>query len=344
MSKGKIYGLRIAIGLLVFMFFKITSYKLSEWGTSTFVSMGSTVITVLIVFEIIGYTGKYLIKHYKNSLTSYRTLGMFYWGNCLITAPFVIGAAAFHTEVLIPAFPCTTCTTEISLATTVAQSLVLSWLIISAKSFMIYVEYTKRSEHEKDILQKELALSKYESLKDQIEPHFLFNSFSVLTAVIEEDPKLAVDFVSRLSKIYRYLMENTSQLVLLSTELEYLEHYVFVLKTRHGQSINVNYNLDAGAAQIPILSLQMLVENALKHNYFSKENPLTINIYTEGTDFLVVSNNLNKRPNLEKTTHLGLENINKRYELLLNKSIVIQENANSFTVKLPLVSQLKAES
>ena len=207
---------------------------------------------------------------------------------------------------------------------------------------MIYVEYTKRSEHEKDILQKELALSKYESLKDQIEPHFLFNSFSVLTAVIEEDPKLAVDFVSRLSKIYRYLMENTSQLVLLSTELEYLEHYVFVLKTRHGQSIIVNYDLDAGTNQIPILSLQMLVENALKHNYFSKENPLTINIYTEGSDFLVVSNNLNKRPNLEKTTHLGLENINKRYELLLNKSIVIQESADSFTVKLPLVPQWKA--
>ena len=333
------YGLRIAIGLLVFMFFKITSYNLFEWGTSTFVSMASTVLTVLIVFEIIGYTGKYLIKHYKYSLTSYCTLAKFYIGNCLVTAPFVIGSAALHTEVLIPAFPCTTCTVEASLTTTIVQGLVLSWLIISAKSFMIYIEYTRRSEHEKDILQKELALSKYESLKDQIEPHFLFNSFSVLTAVIEEDPKLAVDFVSRLSKIYRYLMENTSQLVLLSTELEYLEHYVFVLKTRHGQSINVNYDLEDGAAQIPILSLQMLVENALKHNYFSKETPLTINIYTEGTDFLVVSNNLNKRPNLEKTTHLGLENINKRYELLLNKSIVIQESADSFTVKLPLVPQ-----
>tara|TARA_R110001599_G_scaffold200374_1_gene397088 strand:+ start:64 stop:1083 length:1020 start_codon:yes stop_codon:yes gene_type:complete len=339
MSKGKMYGLRIAIGLLVFMFFKITSYNLFEWGTSTFVSMASTVLTVLIVFEIIGYTGKYLIKHYKYSLTSYCTLAKFYIGNCLVTAPFVIGSAALHTEVLIPAFPCTTCTVEASLTTTIVQGLVLSWLIISAKSFMIYIEYTRRSEHEKDILQKELALSKYESLKDQIEPHFLFNSFSVLTAVIEEDPKLAVDFVSRLSKIYRYLMENTSQLVSLSTELEYLEHYVFVLKTRHGQSINVNYDLEDGAAQIPILSLQMLVENALKHNYFSKETPLTINIYTEGTDFLVVSNNLNKRPNLEKTTHLGLENINKRYELLLNKSIVIQESADSFTVKLPLVPQ-----
>ncbi|MGW8121906.1 sensor histidine kinase [Roseivirga echinicomitans] len=344
MSKGKVYGLRIAIGLLVFIFFKITSANRFEWDLPTLVSMVYTVSTVLILLEIIGYTGKYLIKNYKDSLTSSSTLAKFFIGNCLLTAPIVIGASVIHTEILLPLFPCVNCDTETSLITTIAQGLVLSWLIISAKSFIIYVEFTKRSEHEKAIMQKELALSKYEGLKDQIEPHFLFNSFSVLTAVIEENPKLAVDFVSRLSKIYRYLLENTSQLVFLKTELEYLEHYVFVLKTRHGQSIHVNYNIETGTTQIPILSLQMLVENALKHNYFSKEKPLTIDIFTEGNDFLVVSNSLNKRSNLEKTTHLGLENINKRYELLLNKSIVIQESADSFTVKLPLVSPLKSES
>lgn len=199
------------------------------------------------------------------------------------------------------------------------------------------MEYTRRSEHEKAIIQKELALSKYESLKDQLEPHFLFNSFSVLTSIIEEDPKLAVEFVSRLSKIYRYVLDNTSQLVPLKTELDYLEHYTFLLKTRHGESIRFHLNAKCNNNQIPILSLQMLVENAIKHNYFSKEKPLEISIENEGQAYLTVSNNLNKRV-AEPSTHLGLKNIANRYEILVNRSIEVVEKDGRFMVRLPLIA------
>lgn len=345
MSKKKIYGLRIAIGLMVFLFFKVTSNSMLDWEVETFVSLGFTLLTVMVVFEVIDFTSRHLIRNYKDRLTEHKVLFKFYWGNCLITAPFVIGASYVHTEILVPTFACPGCTPwEPGLIETIAQGLVLSWLIILGKTFMIYMEYTRRSEREKALIQKELAQSKFESLKDQIKPHFLFNSFSVLSSIIEDDPKLAIEFVSRLSKIYRYVLDNTSQLVLLKTELQYLEHYIFLLKTRHQGSLSFEFQLDADPGQynVPILSLQMLVENALKHNYFSKEAPLVIEIYNESDEFLVVRNNLNKRELHEKPTKLGLQNIMNRYQMLLDKFIIVKEDEEHFMVKLPLINHTES--
>lgn len=330
---------------MVFLFFKVTSESMLDWEMTTFISMTFTVLSVMVVFEMLDYTTRHLLRNYKDRLTENRTFYKFYLGNCLMVAPFVIIASFVHTEVLIPNFLCPGCTPwEPELIQTVAQGLVLSWLIILAKTFMIYMEYTRRSEREKALIQKELAQSKFESLKDQIKPHFLFNSFSVLSSIIEDDPKLAIEFVSRLSKIYRYVLDNTSQLVSLKTELQYLEHYIFLLKTRHQGSLSVAFRLDADTNQyqLPILSLQMLVENALKHNYFSKEAPLAIEIYTESDEFLVVRNNLNKRELHEKPTKLGLQNIMNRYQMLLDKFIIVKEDEKHFTVKLPLINHLES--
>jgi len=341
-SWQQIYGLRLAIGLFVYLFFKVTSESWLEWGMVTIISLFFTVLSVIIIFEIIDRTQRYLIRNYKHRLTEYMVLYKFYWINCLIIAPFVIGASYLHTRVLVPMFHCDECGPwNPGLIATIAQSLVLSWLIILAKTFLIYMQHTRRSEREKALIQKELALSKFESLKDQIKPHFLFNSFSVLTTIIEEDPKLAVEFVSRLSKIYRYVLDNTTQLVGLKTELEYLEHYIFLLKTRHGKSLIVEKRLELDLEQfeLPILSLQMLVENALKHNYFSKDGPLHIELYNEGTEFLVVRNNLKKRELLEKGTKLGLQNIMNRYQMLHDELIIVKEDEDYFTVKLPLIAK-----
>jgi sensor histidine kinase YesM len=338
MSIKQIYGLRIGIGFLVFLFFKITSENVLEWQPFTFYSMFFTVAVVLIIFQIIDLVGRKLIKKYKSRLNSNRVLFRFYIANCLATAPFVLLASIIHVTVFAPYLTCEGCERPTQgLTQTVAQGLVLSWLIISAKTFMIYVEYSRRSESEKSIIQQELALSKFESLKDQIQPHFLFNSFSVLSSIIEDDPKLAVEFVSKLSKIYRYVLDNRSQLVVLKTELEYLEHYVFLLKTRHGESIKVNIDFEDPASFLPILSLKMLVENALKHNYFSKEQPLMIDVFSEESKFLVVRNGLNKRIVHRESTKFGLKNIQKRYELLVEKDIEVLDDGAYFTVKLPII-------
>lgn len=340
MSKGKIYSLRIGIGLFVYLFFKVTSNSLTDWGSVTFISLAFTLLVVLIVFEVIDRTSRHLIRHYKTKLTSHKTLFKFYWGNCLITAPIVIAASYIHVELLVPAFHC--CGEEPwepGLVTTIAQGLVLSWLIIMTKTFLIYFEYSRKSEREKALLQKELAQSKFESLKDQIKPHFLFNSFSVLTTIIEDDPKLAVEFVSKLSKIYRYVLDTNEQLVDLDKELEYLDHYVFLLKTRHSGSLEVTIDLklDITKYQIPILSMQMLVENALKHNYFSKEEPLSIEVFNKDDKHIVIRNNTNKRVITEKATKIGLENISNRYEMLSDKSLQVIDDNGFFTVLLPLI-------
>lgn len=346
MSKSTIYLLRSGIGLFVFLFFKLSTGHYSEWQPVTFVSMAYTILVVLVVFEILDYTAKHLIKHYKTRLTEHKTLFKFYWGNCFVTAPIVVAASYIHTELLIPQFPCCADDWEPGLITTIAQGLVLSWLIIMAKTFMIYFEYSRISEREKSLLQKELAQSKFESLKDQIKPHFLFNSFSVLTTIIEEDPKLAVQFVAKLSKIYRYVLDTNDQLVPLQTELEYLDHYIFLLKTRHSESLIVKTDLDAlgSGYQVPILSMQMLIENALKHNYFSKENPLIIEVFNLDQDYLVVRNNVNKRSALEKPTKIGLDNINNRYQMLADEQIDVSQEDGYFTVKLPLIKPKQTSS
>lgn len=317
---------------------------MSDWELATFISLGFTVLVVLVVFEVIDYTSRHLIKHYKDRLTSHKTLFKFYWGNCLIAAPIAIAASYVHIEILIPNIHCCPEEWEPGFVTTSAQAILLSWLIIMAKTFMIYFEYSKRSEKEKALLQKELAQSRFESLKDQIKPHFLFNSFSVLTSIIEEDPKLAVEFVSKLSKIYRYVLDTNTQLVGLDRELAYLEHYIFLLKTRHSESLHINMNLelDTDKYQIPILSMQMLIENALKHNYFSKENPLAIEVFTQGQDYLVVRNNTEKRVLKEKPTKIGLENISNRYQMLLSKPIEVSNEGGYFTVKLPLIDKIQS--
>ncbi len=338
----EIYGLRVAIGLFVFLFFKITSESWMDWDEAVFISILFTVISVLIIFEIIEYTQRYLIRNFKHRLTEYKVLYKFYWANCLIIAPVVVGASYLRTLLIVPLFHCDKCGPfKPELIDTIAQSLVLSWLIILAKTFLIYMQYTRKSEREKALIQKELAQSKFESLKDQIKPHFLFNSFSVLTTIIEEDPKLAVEFVSRLSKIYRYVLDARTQLVGLKTEFEYLQHYIFLLKIRHDASLRVEQKieLDIEQYEMPILSLQMLVENALKHNYFSKEAPLRIEIYNEGTEFLVVRNNLKKREIMDKGTKLGLQNIMNRYQMLLDELIIVKEDEGYFTVKLPMIAK-----
>ena len=141
------------------------------------------------------------------------------------------------------------------------------------------------------------------------------------------------------------MLDNTTQLVPLKTELEYLEHYVFLLKTRHQESITVDYklNLDPEEFKVPILSMQMLIENALKHNYFSKQEPLLIEIFTEEDEFIVVRNNLKKREVSDKPSKLGLQNIMNRYQILLDKFIVVKEDDHHFTVKLPLIATAQAE-
>jgi two-component system LytT family sensor kinase len=189
-------------------------------------------------------------------------------------------------------------------------------------------------------LEKEVAVSKYISLKDQISPHFLFNSLNTLTSLMYEDRDLASDFVTRLAKCYRYILDNREQhLVSLEAELEFLDAFIFMMDIRHKGALQIEYDIkiDSKIYQIPTLSLQMLVENAIKHNYFSKQKPMFIEISTDKRKNLFVRNTLNKREIKEPTTKLGLVNIIKRYSLYTDREVKIFSGNGMFEVKLPLL-------
>ena len=190
-------------------------------------------------------------------------------------------------------------------------------------------------------LKKEITTSKYNSLKSQISPHFLFNSLNTLTSLMYEDRDLASDFVTRLATCYRYILDNREEdLVGLDKELQFLDAFIFMMKVRHDGAIFINTDIDikANTVLIPTLSLQMLVENALKHNYYSKEQPITIDIYIRDHR-LQVKNNKRKRIDSESSTKLGLANIKKRYAFYTNKDVIIDDDNTLFKVSLPLLNK-----
>lgn len=207
---------------------------------------------------------------------------------------------------------------------------------------LLYYSMRQRDEMKKQLedLQRENLASKYSSLKNQISPHFLFNSLNTLTSLMYSDRDLASDFVSRLASSYRYILDNREEdLVSLEKELSFLDAFVFMMDVRHKDAVMININVKAEPKKyvIPTLSLQMLVENALKHNYYSKEKPLQINISCIENDALVVRNTMRKRKLDEETTKLGLKNIKKRYSYYTSKDVLIREEEEFYEVILPLL-------
>ena len=190
-------------------------------------------------------------------------------------------------------------------------------------------------------LEKEAVRSQFDALKNQVNPHFLFNSLSILSSLVEVDAGLAVQFINRLSKAYRYILEQRdNEQVPLRTELDFIAAYTFLLTIRFEDKLFVTIDVpeaDRDRFAIAPLTLQLLVENAVKHNRLSEEEPLRVNITLEG-DWLSVSNPLQPRPDREPSTGLGLENITNRYRLLSDRPVRVGEEDGEFVVRLPLLN------
>jgi len=197
----------------------------------------------------------------------------------------------------------------------------------------------RKSAIEAEQLRTEKMASQYQSLKDQLNPHFLFNSLNVLSSLVYEDADKSAAFIQKLSKIYRYVLEvQKEEIVELSKELDFARNYLELQKIRFEDNlqfmIKVNSEKDFF---LPPLSLQLLLENAIKHNIASKENPLIIEIRQEDNE-LWISNTLQPKLTLPETsTGVGLENIRMRYQLLSSKNIEVTQTENDFNVRLPLL-------
>ena len=190
-------------------------------------------------------------------------------------------------------------------------------------------------------LEKENLQSQFLALKSQLSPHFLFNSLSILTSLIEKDPQKSVLYVNQLSKSYRYILDQSNlESVTLKTELSFIETYVFLLKSRFENKIEVHIQIPnpvQSQYKIAPLTLQMLIENAVKHNQMSLENPFHITIEIAGS-YLIVCNPIRKRKGVPASAEIGLPNIIRRYGLLTNEPVLISETDGNFTVKIPLLT------
>ena len=194
----------------------------------------------------------------------------------------------------------------------------------------------KHSLIEVEKYKTESANAQLQNLKNQLNPHFLFNNLSVLTSLVYKDQDKAVDFINELSKVYRYVLDNKSaELVSLQEELAFLEHYIYLLKIRFGDNIEFLIKNTEGG-YLPPMCLQMLVENTIQHNEASQANPLKVLIYTEN-NHLIVENPIQPRSDKTESSQMGLKNIQSRYAFFTEEKVGIIQTEKIFKVVLPLI-------
>jgi len=198
----------------------------------------------------------------------------------------------------------------------------------------------KESLAEKEMIEKMGTEQEFENLKNQVNPHFLFNCFNTLSSLIEIDRNQAEVFLDELSKVYRYLLRNNEDgISTVENEVKFINSYYQLLKTRYGDGLNMNIEIDKRYYPylLPSLSLQLLVENAVKHNIVSKQQPLMVEIFTAAGNKMVVNNNLQKKQQKEKSTNIGINNIRSKYALMKQKGFQVVEGEKNFMVVLPLI-------
>lgn len=212
-------------------------------------------------------------------------------------------------------------------------------LFLHAINGIVYfMNRLKDAQVETERLKKQNLEAQFEALRNQINPHFLFNSFNVLSQLVHKDADSSVVFIEQLSKVYRYLIYHQEKnLVELKTELKFIQSYLFLLKIRFQENLNIEMSvLEAEGFYVIPASIQLLIENAIKHNIVSKNQPLNIRIEIVN-DRLMVQNNLQKKAIKEPSTGLGLNNIRSRYKLLIEDEVTIHEDNLYFTVEIPLI-------
>jgi LytS/YehU family sensor histidine kinase len=210
------------------------------------------------------------------------------------------------------------------------------WLMIISILFF-YVLWRISSKKEQNLREENLKF-KYQTLKSQINPHFLFNNLNTLSELVYEDAKKADDYIQKLSEIYRYLIENEeTKLIELEKEIDFVKKYFSLQKERYNDKILLNISIpNLEDYKIIPISLQSLIENAIKHNSYSHDMPLIISI-TRDNDDIVISNNIQRKNIIKNSTKTGLQNLKERVRLILDKELIFKEENNSFVVKMPVI-------
>lgn len=196
----------------------------------------------------------------------------------------------------------------------------------------------RKSQLEAERFKAEMLMYKYEALQNQINPHFLFNSFNVLSDLVYEDQKKAVSFITQLSQLFRYVLDSRDkELVTVREELEFIKAYTYLLQSRFEEKLTIQNELEAGDHEMIVpMTLQLLIENCVKHNEISASQPLSIRIVRNG-EYIQVENRLQPKPAGSESKMTGLSNIRQQYKYFTDKEIVITETEDTYSVEVPLI-------
>ncbi|MFC0876192.1 sensor histidine kinase [Saccharicrinis sp. FJH2] len=339
-SKKAKFWITYHVGLLFFSLLAAMILKSVQYHNAFHPTALASFFTIFILCISLGYLTIYLVNHSKKY--SHKELRKKIIPGLLIfyLAAFIIANIAitigvsvwyFFTGESFHGFWNHMVHQELSFG----NANLLIWLLFFTLAFF-FILWRKSSKKEQQLREENLRFQ-YRTLKAQVNPHFLFNSLNTLSELVYSDAKKADSYIQKLSQIYRYIIENeTNDLVPLKKELAFVDKYFALQKERDNGKIELHSTIfDADQYQVIPVSVQMLIENALKHNAVSMDQPLIIELNVEN-DVICVKNNIQRKSTMQESTGTGLKNLKERVHLILNKTMTYKEEQNQFVVYLPL--------
>lgn len=333
--KAILVGIAIFIVLLIFFYVKGWQLTYQE----IWVEFWESMIFSVIIYMLNAASFIILMRKYNKELFTKKYIGYGILGNIVAS---IIGIVLARLVLMVGFYQKTIGQfLEEEQSSFYISSFVISMIVALLFYTAYYYKYYKERQVKEQKIIAGSASARFDALKNQLDPHFLFNSLNVLTSLIEEDPHQAQNFTTSLSKVYRYVLEQKNKdLVTVDEELKFARTYVRLLKMRFEDSIvfDIPDSCSRPEAKIVPLSLQLLLENAVKHNVVTSSRPLHIKVF-EQQGMLVVSNNLQEKQVVKKSSGVGLQNIKQRYRILTDREMVIKKTENEFSVFLPMLTQ-----
>ena len=330
--------LSIAV-FLVLLVIKLITGKTIQLNEYLLINFGYTMIYGITLYFANAFLFIYLDDVFKVERFTKRRIILGFLGSFVISV-FAIFLLRIVEDVLIEDKSFEVFLQNETLANYVVTIIMTFVVTLAFHSFFFYKAYQEKKLKEQKIIAN-VASAQFESLKNQIDPHFLFNSLNVLSSLIEENPESAQKFTTSLSKVYRYVLEQKDkELVSVAEELQFAKTYMNLLKMRFENSITfeIPEQLENIEAKVVPLSLQLILENCIKHNVVSATKPLHIKISVAHNE-LIITNNLQKKEVLQDRKGVGLQNIVNRYAILTNRKVKITETTETFSVQLPILTK-----
>jgi two-component system, LytTR family, sensor kinase len=314
-------------------------YKYFNIEIAWYYAAGTITLVTLFVWE----TGRLLLPFFEKRIEAHKhkVTGLIYFFlTCGVITSILIMTLVLFESIVIHKRSLSDSTIPVKL--NIIYGVLVNLLFHLVNAIFFYFKEYKIKAIEAEQLKRITAQAELQVIKNQINPHFLFNNLNVLSALVMQNNSEANKFIEAFSQVYRYILNNQDkELIALKAELEFIKPYIFLLEKRFSQGLKITVEIPEkyNANFIIPASLQMLIENAIKHNVATRVKPLHIVLHANGNNTLEVSNNLQLREVVENSTEIGLQNIIKRYMLVSGKEVVVEQTEDTFKVTLPLLIQ-----